>query len=721
EGEYKLPAVQAEGVVLTALSEVSADPDPIRVRVASPSVGRTLLVGAYARGRLLDHRRVTVAANQFADVELRPEAGIGGVTRVTAFEELPGDGPHKALRPRAERLVFRKPAATLKLTAEPDKARYVPGDHVTLSFRAQDEKDQPAAAIAVVGVVNKSVVTMADEKTFRTMPTHFLLTSEVRRPEDLEHADVLLGTHPKAAAALDLLLGTQGWRRFAEQATPAAPNTHDDDSDRILLANAHSAKVETNSLQLERRKVEEAVGPAVAAAQTELATATERLNHLRADPRPVEDVRRLQAEIGQARAAVQTAQADVSATLEARERFLGRALPAACGLFLAVALCALVAGLWRGLRYYVAAAGSLGLAAAAALVLALHTGGPIAGRQAALGDAPVAQWAMKMADVEGLANRAKDDLGVVRELEDLRDRLGEPAWADRLGRRAGAAGDGGDVQNRARYKGEAKPANDGQPQVAAPPAPAATPAPPAPAGAATVLGVEPATADKAAAVAARKPPAEPAGAKAELAAAAGRPLNRGAAPAEEAKKPMAQRLDGLRDADRKQALEKEVARDDAKPAAPQAPAGGFGGGLPGGAPRGVERGNDVKAIRRIRAGGGRGPGLALADAPPPPFVVREYAHRHSPAPAGDRTDFAETVFWHPVLVLPKDGAKVSFDLSDDVTRYQVLVAAHTLDGRLGALTTEIEARKPFSLEPKLPVEITAGDRIDIPVTLANDT
>jgi hypothetical protein len=106
---------------------------------------------------------------------------------------------------------------------------------------------------------------------------------------------------------------------------------------------------------------------------------------------------------------------------------------------------------------------------------------------------------------------------------------------------------------------------------------------------------------------------------------------------------------------------------------------------------------------------------------PSPFIVREYAHQHTPAPAGDRTDFAETVFWHPVLVLPQDGAKVSFDLSDEVTRYQVLLAAHTLDGRLGTVESAIEARKPFSLEPKLPVEITAGDRIDVPVTLANDT
>ena len=51
-----------------------------------------------------------------------------------------------------------------------------------------------------------------------------------------------------------------------------------------------------------------------------------------------------------------------------------------------------------------------------------------------------------------------------------------------------------------------------------------------------------------------------------------------------------------------------------------------------------------------------------------PFLVREYAHRHTLAPNGDRTDFAETVFWHPVLVLPKTGATVSFDLSDAVTR-----------------------------------------------------
>jgi hypothetical protein len=69
----------------------------------------------------------------------------------------------------------------------------------------------------MVAVVDANVLKRADEKTARGMPTHFLLTNEVKSPEELENADVFLSDHPKAALALDLLLGTQGWRRFAEQ------------------------------------------------------------------------------------------------------------------------------------------------------------------------------------------------------------------------------------------------------------------------------------------------------------------------------------------------------------------------------------------------------------------------------------------------------------------------------------------------------------------------
>ena len=75
-----------------------------------------------------------------------------------------------------------------------------------------------------------------------------------------------------------------------------------------------------------------------------------------------------------------------------------------------------------------------------------------------------------------------------------------------------------------------------------------------------------------------------------------------------------------------------------------------------------------------------------------------------------------------MLVLPDDGkATLTFDLSDDLTGYQVLVAGHTLDGRIGAVTGTIEVRKPLAVDPKLPQEVSSADKIDVPVGLTNGT
>ena len=80
--------------------------DAIRTRIQNAGKDRTLVVGAYCRGRLLDSQRVTVKAGQVADVELRPESDVGGVYRVTVFEEIAGEGQAR-FQPLAERLVYR--------------------------------------------------------------------------------------------------------------------------------------------------------------------------------------------------------------------------------------------------------------------------------------------------------------------------------------------------------------------------------------------------------------------------------------------------------------------------------------------------------------------------------------------------------------------------------------------------------------------------------------
>src|SRR5262249_17969552 len=162
----------------------------------------------------------TLAANEESKVKLLPQAGVGGVYRVTVFEKQAGEA--KLLKPLAERLIYRQPTDRVNLTITTDKKTYVPGERVQLSLSAVDQKNQPAPAILLVSVVDKSVLTLADEKTARSMPAHFYLTTEVRGPEEFEFADFLLTDHPQAERALDLLLGTQGWRRFAEQQDPQA-------------------------------------------------------------------------------------------------------------------------------------------------------------------------------------------------------------------------------------------------------------------------------------------------------------------------------------------------------------------------------------------------------------------------------------------------------------------------------------------------------------------
>jgi hypothetical protein len=102
---------------------------------------------------------------------------------------------------------------------------FVPGTAVDLSVTATSDKAKkiPAPAILYAAIVNSAV---ASDPKDRLLTTHFLIAGEVNTPDALEYADFLLSDHPKAAETLDLVLGTQGWRRFAEQ---------DPASERVLL------------------------------------------------------------------------------------------------------------------------------------------------------------------------------------------------------------------------------------------------------------------------------------------------------------------------------------------------------------------------------------------------------------------------------------------------------------------------------------------------------
>src|SRR5262249_26267696 len=86
---------------------------------------------------------------------------------------------------------------------------------------------------------------------------------------------------------------------------------------------------------------------------------------------------------------------------------------------------------------------------------------------------------------------------------------------------------------------------------------------------------------------------------------------------------------------------------------------------------------------RVRQAGGDGKELASKDKESKEgldvatFYVREFANRRqlddNKADAGFRHDDTDTVYWHPALFLGNGNGRISFDLGDAVTSYQVTV------------------------------------------------
>ncbi|MFP2909232.1 alpha-2-macroglobulin family protein [Pyxidicoccus sp. 3LFB2] len=108
----------------------------------------------------------------------------------------------------------------------------------------------------------------------------------------------------------------------------------------------------------------------------------------------------------------------------------------------------------------------------------------------------------------------------------------------------------------------------------------------------------------------------------------------------------------------------------------------------------------------------------------PAAYIREYAHMVRPGrKQGDRVDFAETLYWNTgVRTDARTGeVRVKFAMSDSVTTFKAFAGAVGSDGALGSAVAELESVQPFYAEPKLPLEVTSGDVVRLPVALVNGT
>jgi len=196
---------------------------------------------------------------------------VSGVLRVTLFE-------HDTQRPLAERLVFRKPQSVLEVgikrvslensqVAE-TQAR---GPIVTIPSRTvglqvttwkrdfKSGKREPVEALVSLSVVDDALPSTVDKRDRHpSLPASVLLEHEVDelfssseylpqfeidldKPETQTEYD---STKSSSDAKIDLLLGTQGWRRFIFYSDPSQP-----ESEKEI-----SSGVEDDSSEIEKRE-----------------------------------------------------------------------------------------------------------------------------------------------------------------------------------------------------------------------------------------------------------------------------------------------------------------------------------------------------------------------------------------------------------------------------------------------------------------------------------
>ncbi len=201
-----LGGARDDGLVLHTPQPVAAEGEPVAVVLRNPGPPRRVLLVAQCRGQFVGQQWAEAKGPETA-VAMGTLAGARGLVRLTAYEA--GNG---ALKPLAERLIYRTPAQRLDVTALHLGGVIAPrmGQRTAqLELRARDQAGVPCPAWTTALVV--------DDRFRAREPSplaHFLILGDVSGSEDLDNAALLAADMPQARQALDLFLGTAGWRRF---------------------------------------------------------------------------------------------------------------------------------------------------------------------------------------------------------------------------------------------------------------------------------------------------------------------------------------------------------------------------------------------------------------------------------------------------------------------------------------------------------------------------
>ncbi len=199
--KFPLPEILAEGYVLSIAGQ---DKSSLSVNIQSTYPDGPVFLSAHTRGNLIHHGAYSLL-NGEASVELPIEDNPGGIMSVTLF--------NARWEPVCERLLFIPNEDILNIFIEQDKAEYGSREKVNLVLTARDARGTPVEGEFSLAVSDRDLENHAGDYQSGIIPSVFLTSDIAGRIENPTF--YFRQNDAKTREAMDILLLTQGWRRFA--------------------------------------------------------------------------------------------------------------------------------------------------------------------------------------------------------------------------------------------------------------------------------------------------------------------------------------------------------------------------------------------------------------------------------------------------------------------------------------------------------------------------
>jgi hypothetical protein len=145
-----------------------------------------------------------------------------------------------------------------------------------------------------------------------------------------------------------------------------------------------------------------------------------------------------------------------------------------------------------------------------------------------------------------------------------------------------------------------------------------------------------------------------------------------------------------------------------------AAAKGIPGGQAGGVIGGVINGREAMDM-------GMAVPMPMAMSPRNSAILVKDKKQTSESPAAHvRSYFPEALYINPEIITDQDGvASITIPIADSITTWRMAMLASTTHGALGSATSSLKVFQDFFVDLDLPVTLTEGDRVSIPVAVYN--